>query len=169
MADDPPPPLKTDPKYGWYPWWPEDGDAWVHPEDVTTARATIPSPRVWRRDGQVAAAEGPYVVLHYGETRLRVHRTLWRETPHEGLNIGDWVEVRSRGMANEPLVGRVREMLWDTHAGALVYELELPDGANPDRRYSIADLKPVEPPTARAEVRRPATPDSGEDLDVLEP
>ena len=40
------PPLKTDPKYGHYPWWPEDGDQWVHPEDIELARSMIPSPRV---------------------------------------------------------------------------------------------------------------------------
>ena len=30
--------LKTDPKYGVYPWWPEDGNDWLHPDDVATAR-----------------------------------------------------------------------------------------------------------------------------------
>ena len=103
------PPLKTDPKYGYFPWWPEDGDDWVHPEDVATARSMIPSPRIWRRDGE----RGPYVVLHYGDTTIRVKRTLWREAPYEGTDLGDWVEVRARGMTNEPHIGQVRDMHWD--------------------------------------------------------
>ena len=98
---DEPPPLKTDPKHGYYPWWPEDGDDWVHPEDVAAARRMIPSTRIWRRDG-AAGRQGEYVVMHYGETRLRVRRTLWREAPYEGLDLGDWVEVRPRGLTNEP-------------------------------------------------------------------
>ena len=83
------PPLKTDPKYGYFPWWPENGNDWVHPEDIATARAMIPSGRIYRRDG----TSGPYVVLHYGEVRLRVKRTLWQEVEPEGFEIGDWVEV----------------------------------------------------------------------------
>ena len=62
------PPLKTDPKYGYFPWWPEDGDGWVHPEDVAAARTMIPSHRVFRRDG----SEGDYLLLHYGDVTLRV-------------------------------------------------------------------------------------------------
>ena len=55
--------MKVDPKYGYYPWWPEDGNDWVHPEDVELARQMIPSPRVFRRDGE----QGPFVILHYGD------------------------------------------------------------------------------------------------------
>jgi hypothetical protein len=143
------PPLKTDPKYGHYPWWPQDGDDWVHPEDVALARAMIPSPRVWRREGE----QGEYVVLQYGDVRLRVKRTLWVETPHEGYDIGDWVEVRPRGMTNDPVTGQVRELHWDAHAGVLRYYLTVGDGAHLDKALEGHDLKPVEPPKAEAESR----------------
>ena len=45
------PPLKTDPKYGYFPWWPQDGNDWLHPDDVAIARSMIPSNRMFRRDG----------------------------------------------------------------------------------------------------------------------
>jgi hypothetical protein len=95
------PPLKIDPKYGYFPWWPEEGEAWIHPEDVATARAMIPSGRIFRRDGR----SGDFMLLHYGDATLRIRPTLWQEVEPEGFEIGDWVEVRSRGLANEPRTG----------------------------------------------------------------
>src|SRR5262245_10039322 len=113
------PPLKTDPKYGFFPWWPEGGDGWVHPDDVGAARRMIPSDRVFRRDGM----EGEYLVLHYGEMRLRVLRTLWQEVQPEGLEIGDWVEVLTRGMRNEPRTGPIRETRWDNRHDQMCYQI----------------------------------------------
>ena len=75
------PPLKTDPKFGYFPRWPQDGNDWVHPEDVDVARSMIPSGRVFRREG----AAGRYGRLHYGEARLRVLTALWQEVQPEGL------------------------------------------------------------------------------------
>jgi hypothetical protein len=141
------PPLKTDPKYGFYPWWPEDGDGWLHPEDVALARDTIPSPRVWRRDGE----HGPFVVLHYGPLRLRVKRTLWQEVPPVDFEIGDWVEVLSRGMKNAPRTGVIREIEWEPRARAMRYQISENDLPIPNY-YAAEDLRPVEPPTPRREV-----------------
>jgi hypothetical protein len=134
------PPLKTDPKYGYFPWWPENGDDWVHPEDVAAARAMIPSGRIYRRDG----TSGPYVVLHYGEVRLRVRRTLWCEVEPGGFEIGDWVEVASRGLSNEPRTGTIREMLWDDGARAIRYQV-LENDCPVESLYAAADLRHVEP------------------------
>jgi hypothetical protein len=171
MPAQPLPPLKVDPKHGYYPWWPEDGDAWVHPEDVPLARRTIPGPRVWRRDGvappagATGGAEGEYVVLHYGAERLRVRRTLWREAPFEGFSIDDWVEVRPRGLKNEPHTGRVREVLWDDHEQAVRYQITTADGTPLERSFEAADLKHVEP-TKLQELARlePSGSDSGLEL-----
>lgn len=134
-------PLKTDPKYGYYPWWPEDGDAWLHPEDVAAARSMIPSPRVFRRDGQ----RGDFVVLHYGSQKVRVRRTLWREIDGEGYDIDDWVEVLSRGMKNTPRTAQIAEMHWDDDARAIRYYLI--DGGKPiPNGFLAADLRHVELP-----------------------
>lgn len=166
MPDELPPlpPIKTDPKHGYYPWWPEDGDDWVHPEDVALARSLIPSPRVWRRDGTA----GDFVVMHYGDLRLRVRRTLWKEVRHEGFELGDWVEVRPRGLTNEPHTGQVREMHWDDHEGVLRYQLTLADGTPLERWFEAIDLKPIEPPEARPESHLEDTSDDEDTPGILE-
>ncbi|RIK82744.1 MAG: hypothetical protein DCC67_06810 [Planctomycetota bacterium] len=132
--------LKTDPKYGYYPWWPEDGDGWVHPEDVAIARGAIPGPRIFRRDG----VHGDYVVLHYGDLRLRVRPTLWQEVPFEGFNIGDWVEVMSRGQLNAFRTGVITEMQWDAHSHGIRYLIHQ-NGVPIPTRYAAEDLRHVEP------------------------
>jgi hypothetical protein len=134
------PPLKTDPKYGYFPRWPQDGNGWIHPDDVAAARAMIPSGRVFRRDGTA----GEYALLHYGDVTLRVRPALWQEVEPEGLAIGDWVEVLSRGMLNAPRTGMVRELLWDEDVRALRYQIE-EGGQLIDRLYTREDLQRVEP------------------------
>jgi len=134
------PNLKTDPKYGFYPWWPEDGDDWVHPEDVATARHTIPSPRVFRRDGE----HGPFVTLHYGQLQLRVKPTMWQEVPWEGYNVGDWVEVLSRGQKNTPRTGVIREMEWEPRSRSMRYYIDEAGHPVPNA-YAAEDLRHVEP------------------------
>lgn len=143
-----PPALKTDPKYGYYPWWPEDGDDWIHPEDVERAKGLIPSGRVFRRDGE----ERDMIVLHYGTERLRVSRTLWREVESEGLEVGDLVEVMPRGMQNAPRTGVVREMVWDDDAGGIRYQIT-EAGVPLEALYTRDDLQPVTPREDRTEVR----------------
>lgn len=134
------PPLKIDPKYGYFPWWPENGNDWVHPEDVAVARAMIPSGRIYRRDGE----SGSYVVLHYGPIRLRVRRTLWCEVEPEGFEIGDWVEVRSRGWHNTPRTGTIREMFWDDHTRTIRYQV-LENDLPIENLYAADDLRHVDP------------------------
>ncbi|MEN0112138.1 MAG: hypothetical protein AAF805_15565 [Planctomycetota bacterium] len=171
MPDVPLPPLKTDPCYGHFPWWPEDGDAWVHPEDVTLARQLIPGPRVWRRDGYVPNAQAGTVnevtVLHYGDTRLRVRRSLWRVIDPPAWEIGDWVEVRPRGLTNEPHTGVVRDVHWDDRAGDVRYYLTLADGTPLERAYEAIDFKPVEPPDTRPMSRLEPSGDADDPPGIL--
>jgi hypothetical protein len=134
------PPLKTDPKYGYFPRWPQDGNDWLHPDDVATARAMIPSQRVFRRDG----VDGEFSILHYGGVTLRVRPALWQEVEPEGLEIGDWVEVIPRGMLNEPRTGTIREVLWDEQSHAMCYQIS-EGGQLIDTRYARDDLQRVEP------------------------
>jgi hypothetical protein len=134
------PPLKIDPKYGYFPWWPEDGDAWIHPEDVAVARAMIPSGRVFRRDGMIAS----YALFRYGDSVIRVRPRLWQEVSSEGYEIGDWVEVLARGMLNAARIGRIREMVWDERTQAMQYQIS-ENGLPIERLYSRDDLRPTEP------------------------
>lgn len=134
------PPLKTEPKYGCFPWWPEDGDAWIHPDDVAQARLMIPSERIFRREG----TQGGYLLLHYGELTLRVRPTLWQEVLPTTFEIGDWVEVLSRGMRNEPRTGIIRERLWDEPSRGVRYQIS-ENGVPINDRYADEDLIHIEP------------------------
>ena len=133
-------PLKAEPKYGFYPWWPEDGDDWVHPEDVNLARSLIPSPRIFKRGGE----RGEYVTIRYGAAPLRVKRTLWREVPWEGFDMGDRVEVMSRGAVNTWRTGVIREMRWSSRWNKIHYYID-EAGLPIPKAYSREDLRHVEP------------------------
>jgi hypothetical protein len=134
------PPLKTDPKFGYFPRWPEDGNDWLHPDDVALARTLIPSGRIFRRDG----TGGEYQLFHYGDIRLRARPALWQEVAHEGLDIGDWVEVKSLGMRNEPRTGVIREVLWNETTRRVAYQITENNNLIADL-YTREDLQRVEP------------------------
>ncbi|TWT88768.1 hypothetical protein Mal64_22560 [Pseudobythopirellula maris] len=159
------PPINNDPAFGYYPWWPktppgESSDEWVHPDDRERAKGVIPGPRVWRRDGQ----EGPYVILHYGDERLRVRRTLWCEVEPEGWEIGDEVSVRPLGMKNDPVIGFIRERLWDETEGAMRYELTVADGTLYEKQFASYELKRLEPLVEREDFElEPPEDDEGVD------
>jgi hypothetical protein len=91
-----------------------------------------------------------------------VKRTMWQEVPWEGFDIGDWVEVLSRGLLNEPRTGVIREMQWEPRARSIRYYIE-ENGKPLPNAYAVADLKHVEPPAPRSEVviEPPADDDSG--------
>ena len=100
----------------------------------------IPSGRIFRRDG----TEGEYLLMHYGDITLRVRRTLWQEVLPEEFDLGDWVEVLSRGMRNEPRTGVIREMLWDEHTRCIRYQI-LENDLPIEQQYTREDLCHVDP------------------------
>ncbi|TWT32359.1 hypothetical protein KOR34_41220 [Posidoniimonas corsicana] len=158
-----PPPLKLTPKYGYYPHWPQDGDDWVHPEDVALARSHFPSQRIWRRDEE----SGAYHTIRYGDLTLRVKSALWQEVAKPDYEIGDLVEVRTRLMRNEAHTGRVAEVQWDDYQGQVVYHIQENDRHLPNK-YTSADLKPVDPAEGREFSRLPSdTPEATEGVDEL--
>ncbi len=142
-------PIATDPKYGHYPWWPEEGDAWIHPDDIALARKLIPSQRIWRRDGH---ADG-YSRISYGDRRLRVRYAMWVESRYEGFDVGDLVEILPHGLLNETHTGHIREVLWDEHEGGVRYQITTSEGTLLEHVYTAHDMKHVEPPHPNIESR----------------
>jgi len=130
--------MKTDPRYGYYPWWPEDGSDWVHPDDVAVARGMIPSKRIWRRDGVL----GPFVFIHYGDLSIRVRPVLWVEVQGEGIELGNWVEVLSHMQKNTHCIGQVREMFWNTYTRSIGYRIQSSQQIEP-KTYASSDLRLV--------------------------
>jgi hypothetical protein len=76
--------------------------------------------------------------------RLRVRRTLWLAVPGEGYDVGDWVEVMSKGSKNEFRTGRIREMLWHAKSQSIRYQIEQA-GLPIEMLFAADDLRPVEP------------------------
>jgi hypothetical protein len=132
--------LNTEPRYGYYPWWPEDGNDWLHPDDVETARELIPSLRIFRREGE----QGEFEVLYYGDQRIRVRPALWQEIQNEGFELGDWVEVLSRCGQNRPRTGTIRERLWDQRTRAIRYQI-FDRGQPIAKGYAAEDLRHIDP------------------------
>ncbi len=132
--------MKNEPRYGYYPWWPQDGDDWLHPEDVELARNRFPSMRIYRRE----CADGDYEILHYGDEQLRILPSLWQEVDSEGFEIGDWVEVLSRGLRNTPRTGTIREMVWDGKHRGIRYQI-LENDQPIAEQYTADDLRHIEP------------------------
>jgi hypothetical protein len=126
------------PVYGVYPWWPEDGFGWIHPEDIDTVRALIPSQRVFRRDCRLTS----YAVLSYGNLRLRVRPTLWQVVNAEGFNVGDQVEIRSHLGKNQPGLAVIREMTWHRQSGEIYYHVEQ-HGMFVPKRFVASDFRHV--------------------------
>lgn len=147
MTPDKLPDIKLDPRYGYFPRWPEDGDGWLHPDDAAAARGLIPSPRIWLKIDQ----PGEFDTIHSGNLVLRVKPALWQITPVPEFSHDDWVEVRPLGMKNEPHTGRIRSIEWCEQTGAIHYQITVHD--KPLLNYYPAEeLKPVEPPIATPEV-----------------
>lgn len=161
-------PLKVDPKYGHFPWWPEDGNDWVHPDDVELARRTIPSPRIWCREGIVPQPDnqGNWVVLHYGKLQLRVERVLWVDLEGEGLEIGDHIEVLPHGMKNDAQLGEIRERHWQPHKSRIAYQITTTDGTLLETWFHAEDLKLVDQPLHEPEFRIEPPEDDGVEIEV---
>jgi hypothetical protein len=133
------PPLKRPPTYGIYRWWPEDGENWIHPEDVGVVRQMVPGLRVFRRED----LDDVWLMVTYGEIQFRVKSTIWFEVPFEGFNVGDHVEVKSRMGQAEPGMGRIKEMVWNQRYARIEYYLFRSDKTQV-RAYHADDLSPIE-------------------------
>lgn len=79
-----------------------------------------------------------------GDITLRVRCTLWLEVEPEGFELGDWVEVLSRGLHNEPRTGIIREMLWDQRSNVIRY-LIADNNVPINEPYTRDDLQHVQP------------------------
>src|SRR5262249_17376172 len=130
--------VRREPDYRVFPWWPADGDAWVHPNDVRLARRLIPSTRIFRHVGR----EGAYLVPSYGRLRLRVKPILRQTVAGDGFNLGDRVEVCSKMGKNRPLVATIADMRWNARYGVIHYRLRSRN-MTLARRYTADDIRPI--------------------------
>ena len=69
---------------------------------------------------------------------------MWQEVPWEGYDVGDWVEVLSRGQKNTPRTGVIREMEWEPRSRSMRYYIDEAGSPVPNA-YAAEDLRRVEP------------------------
>jgi len=110
------PPL---PDYGCIARWPEDGQAFIHPDDVPIACRCLPSERVLRRDH----FDGVYYHFSYGPVRFRLRPTMWLKVKADGIDIGDVVETTGLGLERELFVAQIWGMYYVARKGCILYRL----------------------------------------------
>ncbi len=127
------------PDAGVYLQWPESGNHWIHPDDITIAETSIPSHQVWLRKHW----DGSYYHLSYGATELRVKPTLWLPVPIPDLHIEQQVELLSLNGKNDPGIFRILDVLFDQESNAIFYRLSR-DGHPIPGDHPRSDLHPLE-------------------------
>ncbi|NNE00081.1 MAG: hypothetical protein HKN47_22400 [Pirellulaceae bacterium] len=124
------------PQYGCFPRWPEDGQGFIHPDDVPVATRCLPSERVFRRD----AFDGVYYHYRYGTLRFRLRPCLWLKVNADGIDVGDSVETTGVSLERELFVANVWGMYYVRRKGCILYRLRRNDSLVP-RLYPRHQLR----------------------------
>ena len=127
------PPL---PDYGCIPRWPQDGQGFIHPDDVPIATRCFPSERVFRRD----SFDGVYYHYSYGSLRFRLRPSMWLKVIPDGLDIGDQIETVGASLERELFVAQVWGMYFVQSKGCILYRLRRGDTHVP-RLYTAKNLR----------------------------
>ena len=152
------PPLKRPPVYGVFRWWPENGENWIHPFDIGIVRQLIPGNRVFRRED----LDQNWRLVSYGDIRFRIRSAIWYEVAHEGFDVGEFVEIKSRMGKAAPFIGRIKEMIWNQRYQHIEYFLYRSDSIQ-SRAYLAEDMtltdsvgKLERPPESEQRTGRPS-------------
>ena len=114
-----PPALQQFPQYGCFLRWPEDGQGFIHPDDVPSALRCIPSERVLRRE----SFDDVYYHYRYGQIRFRLRPCMWLQIDTDGIDIGDSVETLGVGMERDLFVAEIWGMYYVRRKGCILYRL----------------------------------------------
>ena len=107
------------PEYGCFLRWPQDGQSFIHPDDVSIALQVVPSNRVLRRE----VFDGTYYHYSYGKLRFRLRPCMWLKLENEGIDIGDQVETVGAGLKRELFVAQIWGMYYVRRKGCILYRL----------------------------------------------
>ena len=127
------PPL---PDYGCIPRWPQNGQGFIHPDDVPTATRCFPSERVFRRD----RFDGVYYHYSYGSVRFRLRPSMWLKVDSDGIDVGDQVETVGAALERELFVAEVWGMYFVQRKGCILYRLRRGENHVP-RLYTAKNLR----------------------------
>ena len=145
--------LSVLPKHG-FCLWPEDGEDWIHPNDIEVARQLIPSKRIFRKEdcSDPILKNLGYVEYSYGDRSFRGLPSLWHEVTTEGYELGDTIELKSGNGKLRPIIADIVGMYWNRHDQVIEYEMEK-NGVPQPNRYQANQfrlcMKIGVPPTPR--------------------
>ncbi len=151
------------PDYGSFLRWPQNGQGFIHPDDVAIVTKVIPGPRVLKR----TAFDDTYYHYEYGSVRFRLRPAMWRSVRWEGIDIGDQVETIGVGMERDRFVASVWGMYFVQRKGCILYRLRRGQQIAPqlyaaDHLRQLTDKTRVKPATTR--YRAPKWDGSGETI-----
>ena len=135
--------LKIQPVYGVIAQWPDQPPPdWVHPDDLPIARRLIPSFRILKR---TYVPDSEYYRYAYGEDGFRARGIMWLVIAHEGLDIGDRIEVGSQMGQSWPILGEVVEVEWNKIEQRIEYQIRRVDGDRQllPQRYLVSQIQLV--------------------------
>ena len=130
------PPL---PDYGCFLRWPEDGYAFIHPDDQTVVRRCLPSGRVLQR----YRFDGTFYHYRYGRITFRLRPAMWLKIAHEGIDVGDRIETIGPALQRDHFVARVWGMHYVPRKGRILYRLRMGGGEQVPRLYSADELRVI--------------------------
>lgn len=133
------------PDYGCFLRWPENGQGFIHPDDVATVTQLIPSTRVMKR----VSFDGTYYHYRYGRLQFRLRPAMWSTVRTDGMEIGDQVETTGLGLERDRFVATVWGMYYVPRKGCILYRLRRGGQVVP-RLYTADQLKCL---TEKATVR----------------
>ncbi len=138
-------------KWGILSGWPIDPDNWVHPEDITTASELIPSYRVVRRE----IHDSEYNLIRYGKKTFRAKPVLWQETRKPPFDVGEFVQVSGLFGIENPILGTVREVIWNPRRRFFEFLLQTVAGHHTTKLFREQDLLRVTRLNAHLVEKRP--------------
>jgi len=145
--------LSVLPKHG-FCLWPEDGQDWIHPNDLEVALQLIPSKRIFRKEdcSDPILKRLGYVEYSYGDRSFRGLPSLWHEVATEGYELGDTIELKSANGKLRPIIADIDGMFWNRHEQVVEYEI-VKNGVPQPNRYQSNQfrlcMKIGVPPTPR--------------------
>ncbi|TWU04883.1 hypothetical protein [Stieleria varia] len=156
----------TLPDYGCFLRWPENGQGFIHPDDVAIATRVLPSNRVMRR----VSFDDTYYHFRYGNIRFRLRPCMWLPVRYEGADVGDRIETVGSGLDRELFVAEIWGMYFVRRKGCILYRLRRGQQVVP-RLYARSEFRVL---SEKVKVRegntlhpRPRWDGSGETLDSL--
>ncbi len=124
----------TDQLHAWglYPWFQEQGEARIHPEDLQAFKNLKPYGKVFEQIGSIEE----YIVLQYNKIKYRVKKDLFTVLPISPVfTFGDRVED-----INHPdRVGTICDIEWHHKDKQFIYFIEINEKKS-SKRYYDRDL-----------------------------